>query len=66
MKGVGLMRTFDEEISRHICGNCKYHISECIDDGFACCNPDSESYGLYTDYDDRCEDFTERRHDCAG
>ena len=57
------MPTFDEGMTRYICGNCKFHVSECADEGFACYNPDSENYGLYTDYDDNCTEFSERRHE---
>lgn len=41
------------------CGHCLHHKN---DDGcWVCNNPDSDSYGCYTEYKDVCNDFEERR-----
>ncbi len=43
-----------------ICGNCKYHrlcvSAFCSSSDWACDNEDSDNYGLYTQYNDRCEE----------
>lgn len=41
------------------CGICKFHIPMC-EDSFMCDNEDSEGYGLETEWDDYCSEFTER------
>ena len=45
---------------KECCGNCKYHqIDEECDD-WMCCNPESDYYGAYTNYNYRCEDIEEK------
>ena len=46
--------------TREICGNCKYHKHEDIDDGWVCVNTDSEYCSDWTEYTDSCDEFTER------
>jgi len=41
------------------CGKCKYHRFEEVD--WMCCCLDSDRCGEYTDYDETCEEFEERR-----
>lgn len=45
---------------REICGTCKYHIHENVDDGFICTNPNSDHIADWTDAEDLC---TEREGD---
>lgn len=45
---------------RRICGNCKYHVHEEIDDGWVCTNEQSRYCTDWTEYEDSCEDFEER------
>ena len=42
-----------------ICGKCIYHRKE--DEEWICNNPDSECYGCYTEYNDTCTNYEERR-----
>lgn len=41
------------------CGHCLHHRKR--DEEWICNNPDSECYGCYTEYEESCEDFEERR-----
>lgn len=41
------------------CGHCLHHRKE--DDCWVCTNPDSDCYGGYTEYNETCADFEERR-----
>lgn len=43
-----------------ICGRCRHHKHEDIDDGWVCVNPDSECFSDWTEWGDSCEDFEER------
>lgn len=43
-----------------ICKNCKYHQHEDIDDGYVCCNPDSDYVGDWTDENDWCSEWKEK------
>jgi hypothetical protein len=43
-----------------ICGNCKYNVYEVDEDDFICDNPDSDNFGIYTDYNGECEYYEER------
>lgn len=45
---------------KEVCGNCKWHRHESIDNGWVCTNPDSDYIGDWTDYEDRCWEFEER------
>lgn len=40
-----------------ICGTCKYHKHESVDDGWVCVNPESEYCTDWTEYDDWCIDW---------
>ena len=43
-----------------VCGNCKYHQFESIDNGYVCVNPDSDNIADWTEYDDSCEDWEKK------
>lgn len=43
-----------------ICGNCRYHKHESVDDGWICTNPDSNNIADWTEYEDTCPDWEER------
>lgn len=43
-----------------VCGTCKYHHHEDIDDGFVCVNADSEYVTEWTDDDFGCDEWEER------
>lgn len=43
------------------CGKCKYHRHEDIDNGWVCCNPDSDYCSDWTEYNDYCVDYEERK-----
>lgn len=45
------------------CGNCKHHYHEDIDDGWVCVNPRSRFCTDWTEYEDTCEEWEERRVD---
>lgn len=51
----------DEEDIK-ICGNCKYHQFENIDNGWVCVNSDSEYCADWTEYNDTCVDWEERNN----
>lgn len=40
-----------------ICGTCRYHWYEKVQDDWACGNPVSECYGIETDYTDECDEW---------
>lgn len=42
---------------KKICGNCKYHQHEDIDDGWVCVNDSSENLADWTETYDSCEHF---------
>lgn len=44
-----------------ICGTCKWHKHEGIDDGWVCVNDRSDYCTDWTDYEDTCEDWEERK-----
>lgn len=46
---------------REICGTCRYHRHEDVDDGWVCVNPDSEYCTDWTEYEDSCEEWEGRR-----
>ena len=43
------------------CGKCMLH--KCIDGEWICDNPESENYGLETEYSDGCEDCVEKERE---
>jgi len=43
-----------------ICGKCKWHQHEDIDDGWVCVNDRSEYCTDWTEYTDSCNEFEER------
>jgi len=43
-----------------ICGKCKWHVHEDIDDGWVCVNDRSEYCTDWTEYTDSCNEFEER------
>ena len=45
------------EPPRQICGTCRYHWYEKVQDDWACGNPVSECYGIETDYTDECDEW---------
>lgn len=45
---------------KECCGNCKWHKHEDISDGWVCCNSDSEYVADWTEYNDWCEEYTEK------
>lgn len=49
----------DSECTR-ICGTCKYHQHEDIDDGWVCVNDIAEACSEWTDYNYSCPDWEER------
>jgi len=44
---------------RENCGHCLHHRN--TDGEWVCTNPESECYGCYTEYNDECNEFEERR-----
>ncbi len=46
--------------NKEICGNCKWHRREKESGEFCCTCPESEYYGDYTEYTDRCDELEER------
>ena len=54
-----LSLTKNEKMNK-VCGNCKYHQFENIDNGYVCVNPDSDNLSDWTEYDDSCEDWEEK------
>jgi hypothetical protein len=47
--------------TEQVCGNCKWHRHEDIDDGWVCVNADSEHCTDWTEYKDTCEDWEGRK-----
>lgn len=45
---------------REVCGTCKYHEHENIDDGWVCVNDKSEYFADWTEYNDTCEEWEGR------
>lgn len=43
-----------------ICGTCRYHVHEDIDDGWICVNNRSDYCADWTEYNDSCTDWEER------
>ena len=43
-----------------ICGTCKYHKYEDISQGWVCTNSDSEYLADWTEYNDTCEEYTDK------
>jgi len=43
-----------------ICGTCRYHYHENIDDGWVCVNDKSEYLSDWTEYEDACEEWEGR------
>ena len=43
------------------CGTCKYHQHEDVDNGWVCVNPDSDYCSDWTEYNDYCVDYEERK-----
>lgn len=53
----------EQTMSRYddrICGKCKWHVHEDIDDGWVCVNDRSEYCTDWTEYADSCNEFEER------
>lgn len=48
------------EEKEHICGNCKYHVFEDVDQGWVCVNSDSDCCASWTEFCDSCPDYEER------
>ena len=53
-----------------ICGKCAYNKFEekklksgTTISAYACNNPNSECYGCYTQYDDYCDEYTEKEEE---
>ena len=46
-----------------VCGTCKYHHKETVDDGFVCTNPDSDYVADWTEWNDWCSDWEGRYED---
>lgn len=42
---------------RRICGTCKYHRHESIDNGWVCVNDLSEYLADFAEYEDGCDDW---------
>ena len=47
--------------NRQICGTCKYHQHEDIDDGWVCACPESDNFTDLTDYECSCDEWEARR-----
>lgn len=47
-------------IDGRLCGTCKYHKHESIDDGWICVNADSEYVADWTEYDFCCDEWEGR------
>ena len=45
---------------REICGTCKYHHHENVDDGWVCVNDESDYCTDFTEYDDTCNEWEGR------
>lgn len=45
---------------RKCCGTCRNHIKGKEDPDWSCDNPESERYGEYTGYEERCDDYEPR------
>lgn len=48
---------------REVCGTCdfnKFRQDDYGNDEFYCGNPDSELYGIPTEYSDRCDEWEEK------
>lgn len=45
---------------RRICGECKWHQHEDIDNGWVCVNADSKHCTDWMEYNDSCEEFEEK------
>lgn len=54
------MRNYRSEEPKHVCGTCRYHYHESIDNGWICANTDSEYCADWTEFDDHCEDWEPR------
>lgn len=39
---------------KKVCGTCKYHQFESVDDGYVCANDESEYLSCWTEYNDSC------------
>ena len=48
------------EEKKKCCGTCRYHEHENISDGWVCVNDESEYLADWTEYNDSCEEWTER------
>ena len=46
--------------NREICGTCKYHHHENVDDGWVCVNSDSDYCTDFTEYTDSCDEWEGR------
>ena len=55
------MRGFCEESKEQICGTCEYHQHEKLTQGWVCVNSGSIYCTEWTDYNDRCEMWEERK-----
>ena len=50
-------------MDKRICGTCRYHQHEDVDDGWVCTNAESENCADWTEYTDSCEEWEERDDD---
>ncbi len=49
------------EEKNNVCGTCKYHEHEDIDNGWVCVNDKSEYFADFTEYNDTCEEWEGRK-----
>lgn len=45
---------------KKVCGTCKYHQFENVDDGYMCVNDESEYLSDWTEYNDSCSEWEGR------
>lgn len=45
------------------CGTCVFHCKANDQDDWICENPESENYGVWTEYADNCDDHQSRDND---
>lgn len=42
---------------KKVCGTCKYHQFESVDEGYVCVNDESEYLSDWTEYNDSCSEW---------
>lgn len=45
---------------KKVCGTCKYHQFESVDDGYVCVNDESEFSSDWTEFNHTCDSWEER------